>query len=315
MKTYTLITLLLAAFVIYVVTQEHFNLAQSSTTRPQASMASSTVASVTTRTYASTPRLSWGVYTGSGEQDLQDFETLVGRQADIQAEFTGWSESFPSTFASSLCPNRTLLIFWENYNHSLDDIIAGKYDTYIESFSKDAAAYQCPVILSLFHEMNGNWDDWDGTEPGNSAEKIVAAWIHVHSLVTAPNVKWAWVVNNVSIPDVDGNHIADYYPGDQYVDYVGVDGFNMGNPWQSFGEVFDDAIATLQSYKKPIYIFSMGSIPGTRKATWIKDGLGSHIYTYQNVVGWVWFNAVDSKADWRVDTDRASLAAFKSVIP
>ena len=108
---------------------------------------------------------------------------------------------------------------------------------------------------------------------------------------------------------------SDYYPGDAYVDYVGVDGFNFANPWQTFGEVFDTAITKLQTYHKPIYIFSMGSTAGSSKAAWITEGLGTHIKTYPNVKGWVWFNMNDRGTNWLIDSDPASLSAFKSVLP
>lgn len=262
--------------------------------------------------------LQWGVFPGNST--LSSVESLVGKQANIEAVFTGFGDSFP-TYLGSVCagnPNKTLLVFWENYGYSLDNIIAGTYDANIRSFAQQAASYQCPVIISLFHEMNGNWDSWDGTMPGNSPAKVIAAWKHVHDLFTAANVtnvKWAWAVNNVSVPDVAGNQYSDYYPGDAYVDYVGIDGFNFGNPWQTFGQVFDAGVAKLQVYNKPIYIFSMSSTAGTQKAAWITEGLGTHIKTYPNVKGWVWFDMQASDGNWLLNSDTPSLAAFKSVLP
>lgn len=262
--------------------------------------------------------LQWGVFPGN--DTLANVESKVEKQANIQAVFTGFGDPFPA-YLGTICSSnssKTLLVFWENYGYSLDNIIAGNYDSYIQSFANQTAQYPCPVIISLFHEMNGNWDDWDGTMPGNSPAKIIAAWKHIHNLFSAYpvlNVTWAWAVNNTSVPDVTGNQPSDYYPGDAYVDYVGVDGFNFANPWQTFGEVFDTAITKLQTYHKPIYIFSMGSTAGSSKAAWITEGLGTHIKTYPNVKGWVWFNMNDRGTNWLIDSDPASLSAFKSVLP
>ena len=262
--------------------------------------------------------LQWGVF--PGDSTLSSVESLVGKQANIEATFANFSDSFP-TYLGSVCasdPHKTLLVFWENYNYSLDNIIAGAYDGTIRSFAQQTASYQCPVIISLFHEMNGNWDSWDGTMPGNSPAKIIAAWKHVHDIFAAvgvSNVKWAWVVNNDSVPDVAGNQYSDYYPGDAYVDYVGVDGFNFGNPWETFGQVFDSAMAKLQTYNKPIYIFSMASVAGSQKAAWITEGLGTHVKTYQNLKGWVWFDQNGSDGNWLLNSDAASLTAFKAILP
>lgn len=261
--------------------------------------------------------LQWGMY--PGDTTAASLESTLGKQMNIVATFTGWPDAFP-TYLGTVCasdPNKSLLIFWENYRHSLDDIIAGTYDPYIDSFAKQTADYRCPVIISLFHEMNGNWDDWDGTLENNSPAKIIAAWHHIHDRFAAAgvtNVRWAWAVNNVSIPDIPGNQPEDYYPGDAYVDFVGVDGFNFGDPWMTFAQVFDTAISRVQKYHKPIYIFSTGSAPGSEKAEWITQGLGSCIKTYSNVKGWVWFNLNGGGANWLIDSDDASFAAFKKVI-
>jgi beta-mannanase len=88
----------------------------------------------------------------------------------------------------------------------------------------------------------------------------------VHKYFTdAPNVAFGWAVNSESVPDIQGNQIEDYYPGDQYVDYVGVDGFNFGTPWQTWNQVFDRPLGKLIKYNKPIYLFSMASAEGPKK--------------------------------------------------
>jgi len=260
--------------------------------------------------------MEWGIYIGRGSNDLASIESQAGKQANIETTFSGWGDSFPSNFASALCPgNQTLWIYWENYGYSLDGIIAGAYDPYIKSYAQGAVNYQCPVIISLFHEMNGNWDDWDGTVGNNSPVKIIAAWRHVHDLFEgASNVKWAWVVNNGSVPDVPGNQFSDYWPGSAYVDYVGIDGFNFGNPWQTFAQVFDAAVARVQTFGKPIYLSSLASVAGSQKAQWITD-LGTYIKTSPNVVGWIWFNENGGGTNWLITSDAASLAAFKAIIP
>ncbi len=209
-------------------------------------------------------------------------------------------------------------MYWENYGYSVDSINAGTYDSYIRSFAQSAASGGCPVILSIFHEMNGNWDDWDGTVGNNSPAKLIAAWQHIHNIfvaANATNVKFAWVMNSDSVPNVSGNQFSDYYPGSAYVDYVGIDGFNFGNPWESFDQIFDGPVAQMQTYGKPIYLTSMGSVAGPQKAAWITEGLGTHVKSYTNVKGWVYFDENDTGTNWLINSDSASLAAFKSVLP
>lgn len=263
-------------------------------------------------------RLLWGAYAGDSPASLTDFETLVQKPVDIQAIFTGWgsSGSFPSNFKSSLADKgKTLLIFWEPYGTTLDAINAGTWDNYMSQFAAAAKTYGGPVILSPLHEMNGNWDPWGGTVGNNNPTKVINAWKRMHGMFAgASNVKFVWAVNNVSVPNTSTNAISVYYPGDQYTDYVGIDGFNFGNPWQTFGQVFDSALATVKQYNKPIFLTSMASAAGSQKAAWITDGFTTQLSKHPTVAGWVWFNA-NKEQDWRVNSDSASLEAFKAIVP
>ncbi len=256
----------------------------------------------------------WGAYVGSSTQDGTAFETTVGAKMDMQAIFLGDDDSFPSQFGSLRDQGKTLVIFWEPHNISLDAIIAGDADTTLKKFAADAKTYGGPVIFTPFHEMNGDWDSWGGMVGTNTPAKLISAWKHVHGLFAgATNVKFGWAVNNDSVPSTPANSIGAYYPGDAYVDYVGVDGFNFGDPWQSFDSVFSSAFKILKTYKKPIYIFSMASADGPKKAAWITDGLTVQLAKYPEVAGWIWFNQ-NKERDWRVSSDENSLKAFQEAV-
>jgi hypothetical protein len=115
------------------------------------------------------------------------------------------------------------------------------------------------------------------------------------------------------VPDTVANSIENYYPGDEYVDIVGINGFNFGKPWRSFDDLFGDALVRLKQYNKPIYILSTATAEGEQKADWIYD-FGEKLVLHPEVVGWVWFN-IYKERDWRVNSDPASLEAFKEIVP
>jgi hypothetical protein len=254
--------------------------------------------------------IKWGAFPGSS--DAASIESLAGKKMSLEATFVGWGSG--NNFPSSMDKSRTPVIFWEQYGTTLDAIISGSQDSYISQFASAAKAYGSPVILAPFHEMNGDWDPWGGTMSGNTPAKVISAWRHVYSLFSGvTNVKFAWDVNNQSEPDVSSNSIATYYPGDAYVDYVGVDGFNFNNPWQTFSQVFPASLMQqLKSYNKPVYILSTASAAGTQKAQWIKD-LGTYATNY-GIAGWVWFNE-NKEQNWLFNSDPSSLSAFKSILP
>jgi len=276
------------------------------------------------------PSMQWGAYVDSS--GLPAFETLVGKPVKIQAVFAGWGHSydFPTYMSDAVkAAGKTLLIFWENSNgyeanfnqpdYNADSITSGSWDSYIRSFARSAKTYGSPVILSPFHEMNGNWSAWAGTLNGNTPAKLIAAWKHMHNLFKAEgvtNVKWAFAPNSTSWPNTAANDLTMYYPGDAYVDYVGADGFNFNNAdgWESFASIFNAALTKLEAYNKPIYIFSMASAQGPQKAAWITDAFSVQIPKHPKIAGWIWFNTNKEK-DWRVNSDAASLSAFKAILP
>jgi len=255
---------------------------------------------------------SWGVYTGDTASSLASFQQQINKQPDISASFVGWGDNFPTDVATPLKQSgQTLLIFWEPTNTTLDQIISGSTDPYISQFASDAKNYENSIILVPMPEMNGNWDSWDGTATGNTPAKYIQAYKHIHDLFSGvQNVKFGWAVNNDSVPDTPENAIANYYPGDNYVDYVGVDGFNFGDPWQSYSEIFSKALQQLKIYNKPIYIFSMACAQGPQKAAWITDAI-SQIQSNPDIVGWVWFNT-NKEQNWLINSDPASLQAFQN---
>lgn len=137
---------------------------------------------------------------------------------------------------------------------------------------------------------------------------------HIRDLFRdVPNAKFVWVVNSDSVPNTADNAITKYYPGDSYVDAVGVDGFNFGSPWQSFDAIFNKPLTLLTSYGKPIYILSVASAEGSGKAAWITDALTVQIPKYPSIVGWIWFN-VNKEADWRVNSSPQALNAFRAAL-
>lgn len=185
------------------------------------------------------------VVTPSTSLTLGAFNANLGT---VQVSFAGWKDSPACVYG------KTNFIYWENYNVSLDSIINGLQDNTIKNFGSKL----CPgTILSLFHEANGNWDSWDGTVGSNTPGKVIAAYKHIHDII-GNKVKYAWVVNNDSVPNTAANQIVNYYPGSAYVDIVGIDAFNFGG--QSFVSAVPQSLVTLMSfYGKPVWLTSVGT--------------------------------------------------------
>ena len=275
------------------------------------------------------PGVKWGVYVGWHSFSMVEFEALTDKKPAMEMVFVHWGNEiqFPSYYGTRIRDQgRTMVLFWEASDfkrdlfsqpeYSYDAVLAGTLDNYFKRFAEGAKAYGGSVILIPYSEFNGNWYPWGGTIGNNTPQKHIAAYRYIRGFFKdVPNVKFGWVPNGNSVPNTDINQLELYYPGDDVVDYVGVDGFNFGgSEEQTFTQLFDSTLTRLKSFKKPIYIFSIASAGGPGKAAWIKDALTVQLYKHPEVVGWLWFNQ-NKERDWQVNSDAASLSAFISSLP
>jgi beta-mannanase len=119
-----------------------------------------------------------------------------------------------------------------------------------------------------------------------------------------------------------GSALAGLFPGDAYVDEVGLSNYNWGDfsrdgfatTWMSFGALFDTSIAQLQALStRPIWIAEVGSSHyGGSQAEWLAAAL-AEAAARPEIAGLVYFDHVDDKAgvDWRIDQDPASVQAWR----
>jgi hypothetical protein len=202
----------------------------------------------------------------------------------------------------------------------LSDVISGRYDTYIREFATQAKSWNHPFFLRFNWEMNGRWFPWHEGVNGNQAGESVRAWRHVHDIFTAvgsTNATWVWCPN----AEYSGStSLASLYPGDSYVDWTCVDGYNWGtNPakpdkWKSFDQVYKPTyqkIVETIAPGKPMMIGEVASTEyGGSKATWIKDMLAKIPADYPQIRALLWFDKFDSNMDWPVETSSSAASAF-----
>jgi hypothetical protein len=199
--------------------------------------------------------------------------------------------------------------------YSLASIAQGGHDTFIKAVAHVFRAFGKPVLLRFAQEMNGHWYPWSAIGGNGFPAPIsfVAAWRHVHDVFAAAgadNVRWVWSpVTGVVSPRL--------YPGNRYVDVLGVSGFNggpmlhWGGGWRSFRAVFSPTIATLRRIapRKPLQISEVASAEiGGSKPAWI-TGMFRAVQTMPFVSSLVWFNDV-KQADWPIESSPAATAAF-----
>jgi beta-mannanase len=325
----------------------------STTTQATTTQATTTVAtttrSTTTQTTTTQPvpqstppapsPIYWGAYMdgndtyGSSYGDApwdantwSTFESHAGKKASI----VHWGVPAPwtSSFNAQLTAHQSVvakgdvsLLDMNSGSVPLADIASGKYDSSISTWAQQAKAFGHPFFLRWDWEMNGRWFAW-GTTSGNvnTPATYVAAWRHMHDLFVqagAANVTWVWCPNVVFSGSTP---LSSLYPGDSYVDWTCLDGYNKGGTaWTSFENIFAPSYDQLLQVApgKPVMIGETASSEnGGSKATWIANALSALPARFPQIRALVWFNWKITESgttwDWPIESSASATAAFAS---
>lgn len=188
------------------------------------------------------------------------------------------------------------------FGFSAAEVASGVYDTQYNRFFEIVKESKAKFLFRTMHEMNGSWYSWSG-----DSENFKKAWVHIYELsrkagLNTSNILFIFSANSEDLPAaIEGviggemiyctpklhietkcKALEDYYPGDEYVDMMGLSLYNWGRGrpepwayWKSFYELFDnrssDIYSRLQSYRKPIFLDEVGTTAVDFKGEWTFD--------------------------------------------
>ncbi|WP_368297506.1 glycoside hydrolase family 26 protein [Cytobacillus firmus] len=188
-------------------------------------------------------------------KSMNTFNKVTGKTHASYFRYVGYGKPFPKEWAEEvIAAGGFPQVAWEP-NNGLEEV---KDDEYLRQFAKDAGELKVPILLRYASEMNGTWTFYSG-----HSEKYIEKWKLVHDVMEkeAPNVMMLW--NVFTMPE---STIAEFYPGDEYVDYVGVNIYNVFYHNDKIEEKSDfedplrllDYVYNTYSHKKPIVIGEYG---------------------------------------------------------
>ncbi len=165
------------------------------------------------------------------------------------------------------------------------------------------------LVIAPLQEHNGNWTPY-GCDPGNfkaAYRKFVSSFRNAG--IDETQVRFAWAPNGWTTPGC--GDLADYYPGNGWVDVIGISAYNFGTcvangEYETPAEAFDPYLAEIRTTvtaNKPLLIAQTASSRyacGGNQSSWVQTMM-AHLDTQPGVVGFVWFN-VAKETDWRVWT-------------
>lgn len=287
---------------------------------------------------------------------IEDFEALVEKHQGIIAFSSFWGEqNFPSRNLHIISRHGALpLIFWSPWDRpyvedkgpdrfSLENILAGCCDAYIDHWADQAKAYGNPLLVSWGLEMNGDWFPWsgyfnvpkqpserDGRDMTAGPELFKKAFRYVVERVRSrgvDNILWGFHANCLSYPREDWNTLQSYYPGSDYVDWLGLSVYGKQfsqEEWTGFRTLMDAAYGQLCALdpKKPVVLaeWGIGEFPDAgNKALWLQEAFDALTHDYPRVKAAVywherWRNADDSYSNLRVNSSVEALEVYRKAM-
>ncbi len=267
--------------------------------------------------------LSWGIFEYSAPQafdGLKELEAKLNYDFKFMLVYKHVHKIFPrdyvkKTLQSAYDNGKTVELTLQTTaqdtgeGNMVYDILDGKYDAFLESFAAETADFGHPVLFRLCNEMNGDWCEYSGYHTAKDAELYKELYKYVYKIfedARADNVIWVWNPNEKSFPDFKWNNEIVYYPGDEYVDIVGLTGYNtgtyyQGEVWRSFTEIYDPLYQRMERIsEKPLMIteFSSSSVGGN-KGEWVNE-MFSNMYKYPRIKAAIWWDGCDWDTDGNI---------------
>jgi len=232
-----------------------------------------------------------GVYPGgrSGWEDditpadLEAYEQSAGAEAAWVYFSNNWfrSRAFPIRKATWIreqgaVPFIRLMLRTANpprqgHPFTLDRIIRGDFDAALSRWGRAAADFGDPLVVEYGTEVNGEWFGWNGRWNGGAdgPARFRRAYRHIVRTMDdqgADNITWVFHVNGQGYPRVAWNRFENYYPGDGWVDWVGLSSYGALTPadrpgdWEDFRVALDRVVPRLAEMApdKPVFVFEFG---------------------------------------------------------
>ncbi len=289
-------------------------------------------------------------------QKITDFENLTGKDIAWAYFSNNWWRphpgiQFPTNHVNTIYYGAGRIPFIRmmprNQNGLLPDpdytmqrFIDGDFDAELTLWALDAQATGIPLLVEFGTECNGWWFPWNAfwngkdTKTGygdpmlyDGMERFRDAYRHIIDLFEAlgvDNITWFFHVDAYNDPDRPWNKMAGYYPGDEYIDWIGVSVYGPQEPgegWWLFSDVLNDSwneIKAVSPGGKPIAVLEWGVIDYSHvgpKDVWITDALdaitpgGSY---YPQIKAVSYWHENFGQTNLRLDSSPEALAAYQT---
>jgi len=303
-----------------------------------------------------------GVFPGgrTGEEDditaeeLRTYERIVGKTAVWVYFSNNWfrDRGFPTQTAEWIRDAGSIpyirLMLRSGLKHSrsekvftLQNIIEGQFDQDLHDWCVSARNFGTHLIVEYGTEVNSDSFAWSGILNGagrtngygdplqpDGPERFKDAYRRIISICReekAENITWVFHADGEDHPNEPWNRMENYYPGDEWIDWIGVSIYGAYSPEYRYWNIFEPNMDAIYSRiealapDKPVIVAEFGTAknnPLGDQAQWARDAITSLSPShYPNLIGFSWWNEWwQNDGNWVNDTtmrvqDNPGLAA------
>ena len=186
------------------------------------------------------------------------------------------------------------------------DLLAGKFDEDLRTLAQQLNYFEHPILFRLNNEMNSDWTSYSGIVTMSDPEIYIAVWRYIYDVFEqngVDNLIWVFNPNDRNYPPSEWNDFTRYWPGDDYVQMIGLTGYNTGDyyadltgeTWREFKDIYEDVQQKYGPYfgDYPWMITEFGSSSyGGDKVAWIEN-MFDCIDDFDNLKVAVWWSYAD----------------------
>ncbi len=294
---------------------------------------------------------------------IRDFEELAGKKITWATFSQNWYDgiSFPKKEideirSSGSIPVIRLMARTNEDRHgengtriekqfSLKNIVNGKFDEELKKYAQEVRLDGKPLLFDFDVEANGNWFLWSGIYNGagetkkygnkkypDGPERWRDAYRHIIDIFKQDgvrNVTWFFHVDINSIPNKWWNQAKYYYPGDEYIDWIGVSLYGAQNDGEEYWDLFSDILSERYqsildiSNNKPFALMEFGVTDNSNygdKSEWLEDAfktiLNKKYIPFSAINYWHedWKQEDGSNASLRIDSSSRVQKTFQKFL-
>jgi beta-mannanase len=283
------------------------------------------------------------------EQSVRSFEDLAGKKIVWAFVACHWDRgiNFPTEQCNVLNAAGVIplvgIMPWSVLKqnaaeplYTLERIARGDFDAELVRFADDAKALGFPIMIEFGPEVNGSWFPWNGAWNGRDGdaygtrgfpdgpERYRDAYTRIADIFSfrgADDVTWVFHVSADGSPKEKWNSMSFYYPGDGYVDWIGVSVYGRlagGAKTTSFEDIMRRVYPGLcaLSESRPIAVLEMGVTEGPDKADWTREAFGAiNGRSYPRLKAVSWWNKTTryggGPSALEIDSSASHLEAYR----